>query len=295
MKKIIVIVLALCAAAIPLTAQDDIPAPINVIGGDEEALREFISLILRPIYAPAPAGIENTVLIGEMPDNMPIDLPVLEDARVVGSLFQNEPLSFQAILQTEQPAEAVLEFYSSALAETGWSESGRPYQGAGFIPAQPDQRQVTLCDSENNTLTIIALPLDDNTTDVRVNIQSALNYNPCAQTPPAVTSLIPELEAPEGVRIQGGGSSGGSSGEQSVSASLITDLSVDALLEHYNQALEDAGWTLVDSGSSGNGAWSTWTFRTEAGEDWSGTLFMLKSAAGDNQRQAMLNVSPVRD
>ena len=58
---------------------------IEIVGGNEESLREFIKQWLVPIYS-NDSSQDMTVYIGSLPKDMPYDLPKPDDARIVGSI-----------------------------------------------------------------------------------------------------------------------------------------------------------------------------------------------------------------
>jgi hypothetical protein len=61
------------------------------VGGDEQALREFIQQYLSPVY-PGAGNNKMKILIGGLPDGLPVELPMPEGARVIASV--QEPSAF---------------------------------------------------------------------------------------------------------------------------------------------------------------------------------------------------------
>ena len=106
---------------------------------------------------------------------------------------------------------------------------------------------------------------------------------------------MPQLEAPSGTIIQGGGASS-SDHEAEITAHLQSDLSPLQLVEFYNEQLLASGWKLQESGNvqaSGNGegaAWSHWTFTDEQESNWLGSLIVLKTSANSNRLFALLRI-----
>ena len=91
---------------------------VEVIGGDEASLREFLQRWLAPIYPGAPGGVI-TVRIAAMPADLPVDVPLPEGARTVASVQQPETYS-QIILDSDLNTTQISEFYSQTLSSAGW-------------------------------------------------------------------------------------------------------------------------------------------------------------------------------
>jgi hypothetical protein len=284
------------AALSPLAAQDDASA-IEVVGGDEQALREFIGRILSPMYAPPTKG-EQQILIGSLPDNLPFDLPIPQDARVVGSMVLGDSIGTQVILSIPGTAEEVTSFYADALSGAGWRDVSQGTSGTGFVGTVAANR--AFCDANDNYIMLTAIEPqsgEGGVMDVRLQTQSPAQFNQCTAQVQGSTqpnSPIPPLETPPGTTMRGGGSSGGSNGEWAVSADLRTDLDAEALATAYNEQLEGAGWSQVNTGSAEGSAWSTWTFADDQDAQWGGTLLVIESPTAPDARFAYLQVAPVQ-
>jgi hypothetical protein len=296
MRKMLLAVVALvCALAVlPLVAQDA-NEPIDVIGGDEAALREFISRTFVPLYG-LPNDDTRRILIGELPAEFPFALPIPENARVIGSMVLGDAVGTQVILDSPEPPDAVIDFYTTALNEAGWETIQPGVTGAGFANSTPIA--AVFCDADENYVLVTAVRMGEGSTDVRIHTQSPAQLNQCSPIPQANSqpgaAILPALEVPPGATMQGGGSSSGSNGEWGITASLLSDLSAAELAESYNQQLEAAGWTMIENGSAEGMAWSTWTTEDAEAQAWAGTLIVLESPAAD-ARSAFLQVAPVRE
>jgi hypothetical protein len=116
-------------------------------------------------------------------------------------------------------------------------------------------------------------------TDVRLNLNTSKTQGyPCFQQPgagPMSNQLIPRLVAPSGAQQVEGGGGGSGSRSSYTTASYATDQSASALASFYGDQLTQAGWTKLDSGQSGQIAWSTWELRDKDGTSWKGLFFAL--------------------
>ena len=120
-------------------------------------------------------------------------------------------------------------------------------------------------------------------------IITGARHSPCSprSREPRFESVIPELTPPPGSRTlpQGGG---GSDDNAHSAATLETDLDPASINAHYTAQLEEAGWNLLDEGGDGPQTWSSWTFRDEEGQRWSGLFLVMRLP--ETPRQHLLQV-----
>jgi len=271
------------------------PGEVEVIGGDEESLREFIG---RALTYPYPGSEEGgtRILIGLLPDDLPFDLPIPEGSQVIGSIVRSDPAGTEIILDSPLKSQEAIAFYQDELTGEGWSEQSQEAYGPGFVSALwPSQ---TFCEVEGDIVVYIsAVDVPDKPTDLRVNIQSQAEYSPCkpdnTQGMDDAYFLIPPLVSPAGALVRGGGSGSGP-GEANVTASLKTDLAADELADHYGEQLSEAGWDLGERGATEYEAWSSWTITDDKGEKWGGILIVVESPTDPEKRYAWFQVDKAR-
>lgn len=284
----------------PATGSDSSGEPdqtgqIQIIGGDEQALRDFIGRYISPGYPGAPVS-DTLILIGGLPEDLPFPLAIPEDAVVLGSVVQEPPFGITIIADTQLSAEEVTAFYAGALSGDDWQEATNYGPTGGFV-TQPAQGATYCYGDDEASLNFSAMELPDGGTDLRLYIQIIEDglYGPCQQVPyedPAA-GLIPLLIAPEGVQMQatgGGGGGGGASYEQSMTAVLLTDMSPRALAEHFAAQLVEAGWVLQVEDSGEGAAWSNWLVTDEDGDVWSGLLMIIATSEEPARRFALVRV-----
>jgi len=109
-------------------------AASNLAAGDAEALRALAIRLLSPPYPGAPPAEATRLLVGQLPDDLPFELPLPEGAAVVGSLARGEHLGTEIVLDVNQPPEAVVDFYLKELEALGFTRPG-PAPESGFLPA----------------------------------------------------------------------------------------------------------------------------------------------------------------
>jgi hypothetical protein len=233
------------------------------------------------------------LFLGELPTDIPADIPVPEGMLLLGGLrrvgpYRSEP-DAQVILEAEAEPEGVYDAFREHLAGSEWSEK-RPIlpERGGFVHTDPGMRPLTFCLSDRRpALSVSAYRRSEaGTTEVRLRLEgSRRRDSPCSEDFDRYEydehSVIPALFPPEGVaQLSGGG--GSSSNSEDNQAHLRTGMSPAAIVGHYSAQLEEAGWSRVGGGGEGPTAWSGWTFEDEAGERWVGT-FVAMSLPGPSE------------
>ncbi len=94
---------------------------IEVNGGDEEALRDFVSVWFEPVY-PTDSTQKPAVFIGGLPQGIPLELPLPNNANIIGSVT-GYPIEYSIILRADQSSKAIQEFYEGSLLEKGWHKA----------------------------------------------------------------------------------------------------------------------------------------------------------------------------
>lgn len=267
---------------------------VEIVGGDEPSLRKFIQRYFSPVY-PGTGNGEMKILIGSLPDDLPIDLPLPDGAQVVASV--QEPSAFtQVILDVPQPPDEVESFYTQTLTELGWELAPQHQPGGGFVSTWDAGGQY--CLGENDAyLAVRTVDVFEDLTDVRLTLQAPVEYFPCrvedASYMDAGSRLIPFLESPKDVQITSNGAGSSNDGSAYNTADLQTSLSIDELLTHYNAQLAHAGWEMVDQGTSEVVAWSAWKFLDDQGDEWGGNLIVMDNRLQSDRRVAIVSIERV--
>lgn len=246
------------------------------------------------LSSPYPGGRAEDVqiLVGELPANLPIALPLPQNASVIGSLVRLGH-SAQIVLDVDQSVKAVVAFYREQLVSASWRELDSPIRFGGFsFPSEA--ANLIFCKSQRGpALTVTCNEITGALTEVRLNLQLDARHTPCAMVSMRGGPLmppIPNLRTPAGARWRGGGSGGGGSDDWHSTVNLETDLDAAALIAHYNEQLQSVGWNLRDQGRSGSSAWSAWRFSDDQHNLWAGVLIILDSIGKTGERFAYLHV-----
>ena len=208
---------------------------------NEELLRE---LALRLATFPGDPRVMNPQLfVGELPQRLPVEIPLPENSRVLGSLARN-PQLFEIVLDSELKPEDATAFYKERLSTLGWSELDWPPRAmrGGFTTTAVLglENSVQFCRGTRGPgLRIMTLPGKEGGTDVRLSLDMG-ESSPCAQQAHmrkmqgmamgAVTrAFLPKLVLPEGAQQTVRGMSFNVD-EASSSASVQTDIGMEMLV-----------------------------------------------------------------
>jgi len=225
------------------------------------------------------------LFLGELPTDLPAEIPVPEGMVLLGGLRRVRPwggeTDSQVILEAEVEPEGVYAAFREHLARSEWSEKRWPLlERGGFVSTGSRMRSLTFCLSPRGpSLSVSAYRRRGaGTTEVRLRLDgSRRRDSPCSEDYHRHEyddrSVIPALFPPEGVVQISGGGGGGSDSEEN-RAHLRTGISPAGLVGHYSAQLEEAGWSRAGGGEEGPTAWSGWTFE-EDGEGWAGTLVAM--------------------
>ena len=262
-------------------------------GGERNAsrLKDLAERLLDHDYHMEVDSDKPRLFLGELPTDLPADIPVPEDMILLGSLRRVSPWrgdpEAQVILEAQAEPEGVYDAFREHLAGSEWSEKRwPPTERGGFVSSGSGVRSLTFCLSSRGPALFVSAyrRRAAGTTEVRVRLESSRRDSPCSDDYGRYVyeerSVIPALFPPEGVaQISGGGGSG--SGSEENYAHLRTGMSPAALVGHYSAQLEEAGWSRLGSGEEGPTAWSGWTFE-DAGEEWVG-IFVAMSPPGTSE------------
>lgn len=286
---------------IPVAAQEP---DVEIIGGEDnpEAVNELLAFHI----APNTIAVKGQIYVASLPAEMPFDLPIPEDARIIGSVvtaygdeFMGGAQTFtQIYLQTDADPDEVITFYETALGE-GW-EFGVGSPGYGFTMEDISNQQ--FCYNGNEAFFDVTASADFNGSN-RITIQYTVGGNfECATTISEIPGegayvLIPVLNTPEGVEIvnshdesplQGGGGGGNFA---TISAFLRSEFSAEEIVALYQPQLEAEGWTWVETTAFAGFATSVWTIENEVGNTFEGYLMIRQSPVGNNLYYAELVIA----
>jgi hypothetical protein len=255
------------------------------------ALYELAIRLIPREYPPGtPYEEPPRIWAGGIPEDLPVALPLPENARVIGTY--GAPQLLTILVDTDMRPKDVLAFYRERLERMAWKM--RPVLGqGGFLPPTELMRTFgVFCASPHEpAITVTAEDVSAPLTQVTITVV-ALEDNPCFSSegpsgpPPrrehVVRLQLPALEVPPGSEMVRWGSqwghSAGGSGREGVSATteVAGRLDLAGIVAWYETQLEQAGWSRQDSRIEGSTARSIWTLAAENGPAHEGFFFAVQ-------------------
>lgn len=246
-------------------------------------------------YPGDPRVDDPQLLVGQLPPDLSVEIPLPEGSRVLGSLIRSQE-NIEIVLDSALSPNEVTQFYKDRMTAGGWNEleNMRPTHGGFVHSGFPTflNHAVYCKGNQGPAFAVDAHEGKNARTNVRIDLNGG-EHSPCAQPNRTrhrmmhrdLQQLIPPLVAPKGASQIGGGGGGGGDSWHST-AMLEADADLPTLAVHYNEQLTKGGWTLSDEGQAGPLTWSTWTFKDEEQEPWFGLFFILK-IPGKNRKYAL--------
>lgn len=258
--------------------------------------REVVNQLLGDQFRGGTAYVYSDIL-----DAFP-DFEVPDGFAVLAST--NQAYFQRVILKTSVDADAAKSVIAAAFIAEGWQElpvygSGAPQ--TGFVTAEPSPQPTQLCNDAIGRMSINVttgaapryVSLNYNTNGPTVNSRQqtcAEQIEMTAQGPmamrgrmgPELSQYMPRLLMPEsntpGIpspRAFFGG--GGSSNDWETEGSLISDLSIDEVFEHFTAQVNEQGWTPDSEVTGATVATASWT-KTVDDMDLVGLLAIIATA-----------------
>lgn len=265
--------------------------------GDTSLVRELAERLLAAQY-PGQSSPPAQLLPGQLPNGLPLDIPVAPRGRLLGSMVRpaagQAPATTIVVLDAPGDLAQAFNYYQRAFQDQGWTappSGGAPVAPlGGFVTTQTSN--TTFCHGDAWAMLGVT-PLTAGVNDVRITLNST--PGPCTPPvpPPSVppgppgANLIPRLQPPDGVTLQPGGSPSpiGGPGGWSSQAVALTDKSPGELEAFFAQQLQAAGWARTAGQVDGPVAWSLWQVPGDDG--WQGFLVVLN---GPGQNRRLLSV-----
>jgi len=254
----------------------------------EPTAEELAFRLLQVGYMGGPELTQPELLPGKLPEQMPVDLPIPNGSRIVGSEIL-EDMGITVVMDVTMTPEEALDFYRDALVPQNWTETDITGMERGFMGGSATT--VFCKGARDPSVMVSAYPLE-NGTDLRLDISTDPYYSPCSMADPSDwMEPMPKLAAPKDAVISNQNYMGGCGNQVTVSAEIKTELNSSALAAHYADQLAAANWTAVSSEECGPASWSTWSFEDEDGIEWNGFLIALDLAGSEDKRFVMMQTS----
>jgi hypothetical protein len=220
-----------------------------------------------------------SLLVGEIPDDLKVKLPLPEQTRVVGTLIRSEG-DVTVVLDSVLEPEEIDRFYRERLGAEGWESLPEPPPHVGFdLPGNLWGARLA-SPAQGVRLIVMHGPTDPGSgTSLTIRLLSQPRRS--AEFMESLHFPIPELKSPPGsFHVSWGAEGSGSDGRARSYRNVASVNYVTNPAEHYHRQLERAGWRLVRSARLPDGvsSHSIWTFEDERGDSWRGILMVVEKS-----------------
>ena len=254
----------------------------------EPATEELANRLLQVAYMGGPELTQAELLPGKLPEEMPVELPIPNGSRIVGSEIL-EDMGITVVMDVAMTPEEALDFYRDALVPQNWTETDITGMERGFVGGSATT--IFCKGARDPSVMVSAYPLE-NRTDLRLDISTDPYYSPCSMSDPSDwIKPLPKLAAPKEAVISNQNFMSGCGNQVAVSAEIKTELNSSALAIYYADQLKAANWTAVSSEECGPASWGTWRFEDEEGIYWDGFLIALDFTGGEDKRFVFMQTS----
>lgn len=268
---------------------------VEIIGGDEASLRNFIQRWFAPMYPVSTSEGGTTIWIGRMPEKLPVDFPIPTEAQIIASV-QDLYTNLDVLMEADTPLNDFQASFAQILESAGWSPAPQQSHGGGFV-AEADPWFVYCNDQEGAALTLQAYENAAGKTDLRLTLYTENIKYMCDpdlnQGMDQAYNMLPVLKMPAGSLMTSGGSSSGDGSAESTT-DIKTELSPKVLAAHFALQMKNGGWQSLNGSSLDNLAWSSWSTHDDQGEEWRGTLILLVDQVKQDHVFALIRVIKVQ-
>jgi hypothetical protein len=232
---------------------------------------------------------EQRLLPNTLPPDLPFDVPLPPQARLVGSLAQ--PGRGTIVIDAPDEPRAVADWYRDLLERGGWksdieeerrrSPAPMPHQDVVHVFFwQPKERySIALYARSRAGGSAVELTVDT-TGSGATNAEQVAQWKSRHHSRPgrgvqgrllatirAIRARradpLPRLRPPRGSEYVEGGSGNSSAGNQYQDGELQTARDLESVARHYHRQWTRRGWRLVHEGQAGPVAWSFWQKETD--------------------------------
>ncbi len=257
---------------------------IEILNPGHSELRTFLKHWVAPKHPDMEPSII-TIIVGELPTTLPIELTLSDRITVTGSIVrEGERSSTEILLTSNKLASEVVSSLQQQLTNQGFRQPQMIMPPEVFQSTQSSQKFFCSADDEISA-SIITAVIEKGLTlaqlSLSMNIADSLN-SPCNELPHMgmrnqFLELLPQLTAPENAFVQNRGSS--SSGDEiNVEAQIKSELSASELAIHYHEQLVNNGWELVGEELATNITWSAWHFTDDQDKSWETIFYIVRKS-----------------
>ena len=241
------------------------------------------------------------VRLGALPEDWPAGVTVPDGSSLVAGVTHRRDATLASMtvyLEGGRSEDEIFQHYERVLGAAGWTPFTPQVPagvGGGFRSALVSPRSRVFCRKDDDPFYSVSAAGPAGAIRVVATWDAGLDHHPLRQRIGGygpggpLAQLIPSLDAPKDVPVQGGGG-GGSENEWEIRARSQTNMSVTDLAVHYREQLLRAGWTMRDEGGDAVVSWSRWKLPEDDYE----AMFLVARQLTDLRDLTLIIRSPSR-
>lgn len=292
--------------------------PLN----DRQISRELADRILENV--PEINNKRAFLLVGQLPNNLPLELPLPNNTQIVGSSVKED--YFEILLEIPQSPARIEQFYRQQLTSADWKKYEGNFNNVpnnGFISSgyKPFEMNI-FCNFKNGwELYLNTHPSRENSTDLRLRIRKSNPNSVCLSSlnpeiqkhneqSKNITEIVlkqfspPLLTAPEKAQVFPGRSGMNSRGDRDGNYSLVeytssiaiyTQLNIQEIANYYFSQMPKYGWETRSEIKQDSIAVGMWTFKNDRNSYFQASIDIIKNQNIPQQYAANLTIIPTED
>lgn len=256
-----------------------IPTPVAVAeipdGNNEMIPRGVVERLLR-LNRPDFMGVEKQLVIGELPTNLPVEIPQPTNTEVVGTIQRGKD-NYQIELNVSESVARVESFYQQQLTKAGWKKQKKPSPKQAFaISANQKNENLSYCKSNKGpAIDLMVSQSDNNSTAVSISLDTNENHSFCRYLAggfPFDVVEVPILKPPKATKVIPEPMRSFSSEMSNSTVTLESELNLEQLNTHYMNEMQQAGWGKTADSKNNQINLTVWTFKGEKNSNWQGIM-----------------------
>ena len=232
-------------------------------------------------------GIKSNIIVGKLPDNLPVEIPQPGDTKVIGSIQRGENI-YDIALDIPVAAAQVKSFYENQLIEKEWKQQEDISPKRAFATSATEfEENLSFCKSEKGPLLQLNINQPENTpTEVGMSLNTNESDSSCRFLVKGLSfsfAKTPILKPPANTKVTPKQVGGFSSEMSNSMANLESQRNLQQLNQHYTSQMQQAGWTKMADTQNNQAAFSMWSLKDKDNIYWQG-MMSIKPVEGKSEQ-----------
>ncbi|MEM7552535.1 MAG: hypothetical protein AAF378_00265 [Cyanobacteria bacterium P01_A01_bin.84] len=244
---------------------------------DEMIPKQIVERLLRLNRIDYYRGGRSQLLLGKLPDKLPVEIPQPSNTQILASIQRGESY-YEMVLNVPQGSAQVESFYENQLTQKGWKQHRSTSPKQAFATSATQKDDLNFCKSEKGPALRLNLnqPAQDTPTEVSISLDANESNSFCRFLSgglPFAFAKTPTLKPPANTKVIPKPIGGYSSEMSHSKATLESDeLNLEQLNQHYISQMQQAGWTKMADTKNNQTTFSLWTLKDKDNNIWQGMM-----------------------